>query len=116
MSTQPPMCARFWGVRGTIPSAGPDTVRYGGNTPCVEVRCGEHLIILDAGTGIRVLGNTLMSTMSAVDVDIFFPIVTSITSMGCPFFCPPLRKEITCDYGREIYCRCIVSRTSFENS
>src|SRR5713226_5936217 len=74
MSTQSPMCVRFWGVRGTISSAGPDTVRYGGNTPCVEVRCGEHLIILDAGTGIRVLGNTLMSTMSAVDVDIFFPL------------------------------------------
>jgi phosphoribosyl 1,2-cyclic phosphodiesterase len=47
---------RFWGTRGTVPTPGPSTLRYGGNTACVEVRCGNQLIILDAGTGIRPLG------------------------------------------------------------
>lgn len=50
----------FWGTRGTIPSPGPHTVRYGGNTACVEVRDGDgHLVVLDAGTGIRGLGKRL---------------------------------------------------------
>ena len=55
------MRIRFWGTRGSIPSPGPGTVRYGGNTSCVEVDCGETLLILDAGTGIRLLGNELMA-------------------------------------------------------
>lgn len=50
---------RFWGVRGSIPSPGPDTVYYGGNTSCVEVRADGELIILDAGTGLRGLGQEL---------------------------------------------------------
>ena len=72
MSVQSPMSVRFWGVRGSIPAPGPDTTRYGGNTPCIEVRCGEHMIILDAGSGIRLLGNALMRGKSTVDADIFF--------------------------------------------
>ncbi|MBK8282599.1 MAG: response regulator [Saprospiraceae bacterium] len=51
---------RFWGVRGSIATPGPDTVKYGGNTACTEVRCGEQLLILDAGTGIRQLGLSLL--------------------------------------------------------
>ena len=50
---------KFWGVRGSIPVPGPDTVRYGGNTSCVEFRGGGEIIILDSGTGIRALGNSL---------------------------------------------------------
>jgi len=46
----------FWGTRGSIPSPGPDTVRYGGNTSCVEIRAGGQTLIFDAGTGIRPLG------------------------------------------------------------
>src|SRR5205085_11930425 len=54
---------RFWGTRGSIPSPGPDTVRYGGNTPCVEVRTDTGwLIILDAGAGIRGLGRSLLAS------------------------------------------------------
>lgn len=52
---------RFWGVRGSIASPGPETVRTGGNTPCVEVRCGETLIVLDAGTGMRALGERMLA-------------------------------------------------------
>ena len=52
---------RFWGVRGSYPAPFATHMGYGGNTPCVEVRLGEHLIVLDAGTGIIPLGNQLMA-------------------------------------------------------
>lgn len=56
---------RLWGVRGGIPAPGPDTVKVGGNTSCVEVRTGDNqIIILDAGTGIRPLGDALMQEFS----------------------------------------------------
>ncbi len=51
---------RFWGVRGSLPVPGPKTLRYGGNTACVEVRTGRETIILDAGTGLRELGQDLV--------------------------------------------------------
>ncbi len=54
------MFIKFWGVRGSIPRPGPKTLKYGGNTSCVEVRCGDTLIILDAGTGIVELGEDLL--------------------------------------------------------
>ena len=66
--------ARFWGVRGSIACPGPDTVRYGGNTSCVEVHCGDATIILDAGTGIRELGDTLMKNTPAWTLQIILPI------------------------------------------
>jgi len=43
---------KFWGVRGSIPTPGPGTVYYGGNTSCIEVRADGEIIIMDAGTGI----------------------------------------------------------------
>ena len=55
------MIVRFWGVRGSLATPGPRTVRYGGNTSCVEVRCGPHLLILDGGTGLREFGVVLAS-------------------------------------------------------
>lgn len=59
------MKVKFWGVRGSIPCPGPETVRYGGNTLCVEVRTDDGgLIILDSGTGIRPLGLHLMKEES----------------------------------------------------
>ncbi|MFQ5601918.1 MAG: MBL fold metallo-hydrolase [bacterium] len=51
---------RFWGVRGSYPVPGQSTIRYGGNTSCIEIRAKNHLIILDAGTGIVELGNELL--------------------------------------------------------
>jgi len=51
------MYARVWGCRGSLAAPGSDTIRYGGNTSCVEVRLDSgHLLVLDAGTGIRALG------------------------------------------------------------
>ena len=54
-----PTRLKFWGVRGSIPTPGPDTVFYGGNTSCIEIRAENEIIILDAGTGIRPLGVAL---------------------------------------------------------
>jgi len=50
---------KFWGVRGSLSSAGASTVRFGGNTPCLEVRCDDRLFIVDMGSGLRALGAAL---------------------------------------------------------
>ncbi|MDH4128815.1 MAG: MBL fold metallo-hydrolase [Spirochaetota bacterium] len=56
------MKVRFWGVRGSVPTPGPKTVKYGGNTACIEIRGDDdELLIIDAGTGLRELGNFLIS-------------------------------------------------------
>ena len=55
------MYIRFWGARGSICTPGKETVKYGGNTSCIEIRCGKEIFILDAGSGIRELGNKILS-------------------------------------------------------
>jgi phosphoribosyl 1,2-cyclic phosphodiesterase len=81
------MRIRFWGVRGSIPVPGPDTVAVGGNTSCVEVRCGKTLVILDGGTGIRLLGQSLLGEMPLV-AHVFFSHVHWDHIQGFPFFTP----------------------------
>ena len=54
---------KFWGVRGSVATGGSETARVGGNTSCLEVRCGKELLIFDSGTGIRYLGNALMKEL-----------------------------------------------------
>lgn len=86
---------RFWGTRGSIPTPGPSTVRYGGNTPCLELRTADGwLIILDAGTGIRELGRALMEQHGADPVagDIFLTHAHWDHIQGIPFFAPLFRK------------------------
>ena len=62
---------RFWGVRGSISCAGPEYVRYGGNTSCLEVTAGGRRLIFDAGSGIRTLGLEL-ARQAPLDIDIYF--------------------------------------------
>ncbi len=82
------MLCRFWGVRGSIPTPGPDTVRYGGNTTCLEVRTDSGaLIILDAGSGIRCLGLELARSMP-VDCAVFLSHTHWDHIQGLPFFVP----------------------------
>lgn len=80
------LLVRFWGVRGSAVCPGPATVRYGGNTACVEVRCGERLIIFDAGSGLRPLGNALAGEL--VDADLFLTHCHLDHVWGLPFFEP----------------------------
>lgn len=79
---------RFWGVRGSIPCPGPDTVRYGGNTSCVEIRCGRRLLIFDGGSGLRPLGAALVSGGRPVDLDLFYSHTHLDHIVGLPFFAP----------------------------
>ncbi len=82
------MKVRFWGVRGSIASPGPQTVRYGGNTTCIEVRTdGNELIILDAGTGIFPLSQTLLSELP-ITANVLITHSHWDHIQGLPFFVP----------------------------
>ena len=79
---------RFWGVRGSLACPQPELARYGGNTSCVEMRCGDRLLIFDAGTGLRALGSSLAGARRPVDADIFFSHFHIDHVYGLPFFAP----------------------------
>lgn len=85
---EPDFRVRFWGVRGSIACPGPDTIRYGGNTSCVELRCGPHLLVLDGGTGLRLLGNALKAAGEPPRFDLFFSHTHFDHICGLPFFAP----------------------------
>jgi len=85
------MLVRFWGVRGSVPCPGNGTARYGGNTACVEVRCGDRLLVFDAGSGLRQLGNCLAQTDADVQADIFLTHCHIDHIAGLPFFAPAYR-------------------------
>jgi len=78
---------RFWGVRGSIPVSSPETRRGGGNSACVEVRCGGRILLLDAGSGIREAG-VLLKEEGAREVDIFLTHAHWDHIIGLPFFKP----------------------------
>lgn len=84
------MKVRFWGVRGSIPVPGPGTVRVGGNTPCVEVQTADReVIIIDAGTGIRLLGLDLAQRpLERLIAVLLFSHTHWDHIQGLPFFSP----------------------------
>src|SRR5678810_674497 len=77
----------FWGVRGSIPSPGPDTVGVGGNTSCVEARAGKAFLVFDGGTGLRRLGKRALSEMPFT-AHIFFSHVHWDHIQGSPLSAP----------------------------
>jgi phosphoribosyl 1,2-cyclic phosphodiesterase len=82
------LAVRFWGVRGGIACPDPQTVKYGGNTSCIEVRFGDRILIFDGGTGLRRLGEKLVGTGSALKTDIFYSHFHMDHVCGLPFFTP----------------------------
>lgn len=87
------MNVTLWGTRGSLPSAGPDTIRYGGNTSCVEVRGQDGaLVVLDAGTGIRRLNSTIEPDLKRVYVLLTHLHMDHIQGFG--FFQPLLRQNV----------------------
>jgi phosphoribosyl 1,2-cyclic phosphodiesterase len=78
---------RFWGVRGSIACPGPGHGRWGGNTACLEVRCGADLFVFDAGTGIRPLGK-LLAGEGTDPIDLFLSHTHFDHVVGFPFFAP----------------------------
>src|SRR5215211_4058709 len=78
---------KFWGVRGSYPAPRAGTVKYGGNTACVEIRAGNRTIILDAGTGIIPLGREL-ARRRTLEVMLLFSHLHHDHTQGLPFFVP----------------------------
>ena len=91
---QPPR-VKFWGVRGSIPTPGPGTVQYGGNTSCVEVRADGEIIILDAGSGMRRLGLALAEEFKDQPIDLTLLITHTHWDhiQGFPFFVPAYNPQ-----------------------
>lgn len=81
--TEREFSVRFWGVRGSTPCAGPEFARYGGNTPCLEVRCGDRRLVFDGGTGLQRLGRALPK---GVEIDLLLTHTHLDHVAGIPFF------------------------------
>lgn len=86
---------KFWGVRGSIPVPGASTVRYGGNTSCIELRADGEIIILDAGSGLRLLGNALEEEYGSRPIRLTLLITHTHWDhiQGLPFFLPAYKEK-----------------------
>ena len=91
------MRVTFWGVRGSVPTPGSDTVHYGGNTSCVEIRVNGEIIVLDAGTGIRPLGTALATEFNGKPTHVTLLLTHTHWDhiQGFPFFKPAYNPKNT---------------------
>ena len=78
---------KLWGVRGSLPVSGPMFRKYGGNTICFEVRCGDHVLLVDAGSGLFPAG-TALKAEGQTDLSLFFTHCHYDHIVGLPFFLP----------------------------
>ena len=103
------MLIRCWGARGSIPVSGKEYVRYGGDTCCIEIRTkDDHIIIIDAGSGIRRLGNLLLAE-NRHDYTMIFTHTHWDHVMGFPFFKPIYQTDTRIDVAG-----CPFTRASFK--
>jgi len=91
---------KFWGTRGTLPAPGKQFSKAGGNTNCTEVTCGDHTIVIDAGTGIRELGSRLVSSTKKQRTHLLLTHAHYDHVEGIPFFAPFFTKGEKLD----VYC------------
>ena len=91
---------RFWGVRGSTPVSGPENAEFGGNTPCLEIRCGERLFVIDAGSGLGAFGRNCCESLPQ-DIDLLFSHLHLDHTAGLPFFKPAV---LDCDRVINTYC------------
>ena len=88
-----PVFVKFWGARGSIPTPASWTRVYGGNTPCVEIRVGDTLLIFDAGSGIRELGKDLLTRPNPPrELHLFLTHTHWDHIQGFPLFAPAFTK------------------------
>lgn len=100
VQASPTFIVTFWGVRGNVPAPGAHTLRYGGNTACVEVSVGGQHLIFDGGTGLFALGRALMQRATAVNASLFFTNTHWDRIQGFPFFSPAFEYSTRLDiYG-----------------
>ncbi len=101
------MLIRCWGARGSIAVSGKEYLRYGGDTPCIEIRTNDDkIVIIDAGSGIRRLGNRLLAE-ARLDISMIFTHAHWDHIMGFPFFKPIYQSET-----RILMCGCPFSQES----
>lgn len=86
-------CFKFWGVRGSIASPGPDTQIYGGNTPCVEIGINDLLFVFDGGTGLKRLGQKLNQSPTPKKINLFLSHLHWDHIQGIPFFSSAFIKQ-----------------------
>lgn len=102
---KPAFGAKIWGARGTLASDSKSTVRYGGNTACVEIICGDESLLFDAGSGLRAAGDQIASKNRELDAQgierkklhLFFTHCHYDHISGLPFFAPFFDPKSTID-------------------